>query len=128
MRLQVDLLGQFRVVADGRVVPAEHWRRSRSLALVKLLALAEGHRLHREQAMEALWPELSPAAAAANLRKAVHFARRTLGAHDVIAADLEVLALAPNDELVVDADVFQAEARAALRSADPSACARAAER
>jgi DNA-binding SARP family transcriptional activator len=48
--------------------------------------LSPGHRLHREQVMDVLWPELDPAAAAANLRKAVHEARRVLdaadGAHD----------------------------------------------
>jgi DNA-binding SARP family transcriptional activator len=45
---------------------------------VKLLALAPHHRLHREQLMDTLWPELAPEAAAANLRKAVHFARLLL--------------------------------------------------
>ena len=44
--------------------------------MVKLLALAPGHRLHREQLMESLWPDLDPDAAGANLRKALHFARR----------------------------------------------------
>jgi len=34
--------------------------------LIKLLALARGHRLHREQAMEYLWPGLDPEAAANN--------------------------------------------------------------
>ena len=47
------------------------------MALVKLLALAPGYRLHREQVMDALWPDLAPEAAAGNLRKAVHF-RKTL--------------------------------------------------
>src|ERR1700686_1275155 len=89
MRVQVDVLGRFRVAFDGRVATAEAWRRTRSAALVKLLALAEEHRLHREQVMEALWPDLEPEAAAANLRKAVHFVRRALDAHDVVVLDGE---------------------------------------
>lgn len=83
MRVQVDLLGRFQVKVDGRAVSAGDWRRGRSEALVKLLALSPGHCLHREQALEALWPGLSPEAAAGNLRKAVRYARHTLGAHDV---------------------------------------------
>ena len=47
--------------------------------LVKLLALSAEHRLHREQAMDLLWPELAPKAAANNLHYALHNARRTLG-------------------------------------------------
>src|SRR6266542_6916261 len=113
MRIQVDLLGGFGVTVDGRSVGAGDWRRARSMALVKLLALAAGragHRLHREQVMEALWPELAPEAAAANLRKAVHYARRALGAHDVIRPKGEMLALAPDAELEVDAVLLEAAA------------------
>ena len=33
---------------------------ARRRELVKLLALADGHRLHREQAMDALWPDRDP--------------------------------------------------------------------
>ena len=37
-----------------------------------------GRRMLREQVMELLWPELDPRAAGANLRKAIHHARRAL--------------------------------------------------
>jgi predicted ATPase len=47
---------------------------------VKLLALAPGHRLHREQAMDVLWGDREPAAAANNLHQAIYVARRALGA------------------------------------------------
>ena len=40
-------------LADHR---QDEWRSRRPPALVKLLALAQGHRLHREQAMDQLWP------------------------------------------------------------------------
>jgi DNA-binding SARP family transcriptional activator len=128
MRVQLDLLGQFRVSVDGRATTAADWRRTRSVALVKLLALAKRYRLHREEVMEALWPDLPPDAAAANLRKAIHFTRRALGAREIIILDGEMVALAPGAELVVDAALFEAEATAALRSNDAPACARAAQR
>src|SRR6266545_6197746 len=119
MRVRVELLGHFRVTVDDRVVSAGDWRRARSVALVKLLALAPGYRLHREQVMDALWPELAPDAAAGNLRKAVHYARQALGAREVIELDGEILALAPRAELVIDAAVFEADAQTALRSREP---------
>ncbi|MET3520330.1 AfsR/SARP family transcriptional regulator [Mesorhizobium abyssinicae] len=128
MRVEVDLLGQFRVSIDGRAASAAAWRRTSSVTLVKLLALARRHRLHREQVMDALWPDLEPEAAAANLRKAVHFTRRALGAHDIIALDGEVVALAPGAELAVDAALFEAEATAALQANDRGATERAARR
>src|SRR6266508_5486555 len=128
MRVDVELMGHFRVTVDGRPVSSGDWRRARSVALVKLLALAAGYRLHREQVMEALWPDLAPAAASGNLRKAVHYARRALGAQNLIKLDGEMLALARDAELVVDATLFEAEAQAALRARDESACRRAAER
>lgn len=127
MRVKVDLLGQFRVTVDGREVAASAWRRQRSAALVKLITLSPNHRLHREQAMEALWPEMAPDASAANLRKAIHFARRALGGHELIALKNNIVALAPDQELVIDVEVFEASARAALRSGDPTACAQAAK-
>ena len=37
-----------------------------------------GHRLHREQVMDTLWPELGMRAASNNLRQTLHTARRTL--------------------------------------------------
>src|SRR5574342_672348 len=117
MRVQVELLGQFRVTVADRRVASAAWRRERSAAFVKLLSLSAVHLLHREQAMEALWPEMAPDASAANLRKAVHFARRALGKHELIAVENDVVALVPTHELDIDAKAFEAAALAALRTA-----------
>ena len=61
------MLGGFGVTVDGVAVPPEAWPRRHAAALVKLLALTEGRRLHREQVTEALWPglDLEPPPAAA---------------------------------------------------------------
>lgn len=126
MRVEVDVLGRFRVAVDGREAPATAWRRTRSAALIKLLGLAEGHRLHREQVMDALWPDLDAEAAGANLRKAVHYVRRALDTHDVIALAGEIVALAPDAERMVDSETFETAARAALRQNDVSAAEKAA--
>ncbi len=127
VRLRVQLLGKFQISVDQRVVAADAWRREKAAALVKRLALAPGRRLHREQALDSFWPDLEPEAAGANLRKAVHFARRTLGEHDLLELSGEILALAPNAELSLDTEEFDAAAKVALRSQDPRDCERAAE-
>lgn len=106
------LLGRFAVRVDGQPVPAAAWRHKRAAELVKILALADAHRLHSEQAMDLLWPELAPDAAAGNLRKAVHFARAALGSAAAIGRSGEMLELCPGGQLFVDAPAFEAEARA----------------
>jgi DNA-binding SARP family transcriptional activator len=108
------LLGGFAVEVDGRLVPATAWRQRRGADVVKLLALADGHRLQREQLMESLWPGLEPEAAARNLRKAVHHARRALGGQHAIARVNGGLALWPDGEVRVDAVRAEAEAARAL--------------
>jgi DNA-binding SARP family transcriptional activator len=123
--LAVELLGGFRVTAHGADVPAESWRRRKPAALIKLLALAPRRRLHREQVMDALWPELGPAAEAANLRKALHHARRALGDEALIVSDGDFLAL-PGDTWV-DVDAFRAALAEARRGGDAVAYARAIE-
>ncbi|WP_448955227.1 AfsR/SARP family transcriptional regulator [Labrys neptuniae] len=123
MDVNVQLLGRFSVTVDGQSTTETDWRRSRSVTLVKLLALAPRHRLHREQVMETLWPDLAPEAAAANLRKAVHFARQTLQAAGMIGLNGEVLSLAPEAALTIDLERYEAAAAAALKARDPVVCA-----
>jgi DNA-binding SARP family transcriptional activator len=113
----VQLLGGFEVQVSGRPVPALAWRHRRGAELVKLLALAPEHRLHREELMEKLWPDLGSDAAAANLRKALHYARAALGGRDSIAAEAELLTLWPAGDLLVDAEQAEARARQALATA-----------
>jgi DNA-binding SARP family transcriptional activator len=125
---EVRLLGGFSVSVDGRPVTVDAWRSRRAADLVKLLGLQSNHRLHREQIMEALWPNLSPEAAAANLRKAVHYARRAMGTEGAIAIECGVLELWPHGALNVDLDRFLGEADKALSSKSRDACAVAVKR
>lgn len=116
----VRVLGGFRVEVDGRPVADEAWRHRRGADLVKLLALAPGHRLHREQVMDSLWPDLAPDAAGANLRKAVHYARRALGSETSVGTDGAMIELWPQAELSVDLDRFEEAANRAVASEDPA--------
>ncbi len=87
---------------------------------MKLLALAPGHRLHREQAMDELWGDRAPAAAANNLHQAIYIARRALGA-GAITLRQEML------ELTADIDVDRVtHAVAEARRSGTAAARRAA--
>src|SRR5215472_13479236 len=108
--IEIALLGRFAVTVDGQQVPDGAWRHRRAAELVKILALAEGRRLHREQVMDVLWPDLTPDAAAANLRKAVHYARTALGAPEAIERRGGMLELCPAGDARVDALIFESAA------------------
>src|SRR5213592_1186473 len=77
-RLEINLLGPFRLAVDGQTVAEDRFTRRKPKLLIKLLALQPHHQLHREQAMEFLWPDSDPESAANNLHKAIHMARHAL--------------------------------------------------
>src|SRR5215203_5167358 len=76
--MRVKLLGGFPVSVGSRAVHQSEWRLRKAAALVKLLALAPVHRLHREQAMDVLWPDSGGKAASNSLRTTLHAARNVL--------------------------------------------------
>jgi DNA-binding SARP family transcriptional activator len=115
----ITLLGGFGVAVDGTPTPDRGWTRRSAAALVKVLALAPGHSLHREQVMDLLWPDESPARSAPRLHKAAHFARQGAGRSDAIVLRGDVVSLFPDAEVMVDAIMFEQLARVALRESDP---------
>lgn len=126
-RLDVSLLGRFVVRVGGAELPVKQWPGVRAAHLVQLLALQPGGRLSRDEVIDSLWPELTPSAGAANLRKALHLARRALGRHDAVSIEAGELVLWPTGELAVDAAHFSQAASEALRQRAPAACALAAD-
>lgn len=111
---EIHLLGGFGVIVDGRAIDGDSWRSRRAADLVKILALQGNHSLHREQVMDVLWPDLEVGAAAANLRKAVHYARRALGSEDAISSDGAMLSLWPQATVQIDLEDLLREADSAL--------------
>lgn len=122
--VRIGLLGGFCVAIDGVPVPDAAWTRRQATTLVKLLALAERRRLHREQIIDALWPDAAVAEAAPRLHKLAHYVRRVLGPRGVVLHH-DLVRLCPDTDLVVDVDRFEQLADAALRRRDPAAAARA---
>ncbi|HET7271433.1 MAG TPA: BTAD domain-containing putative transcriptional regulator, partial [Rubrobacter sp.] len=122
--VRIGLLGGFRVSVGTRTIEEGAWRLRKAASLMKLLALARGHRLHRERVMGLLWPQLGVKAASNNLRGALHVVRRTL-ASDTASRYLELqrdqLVLCPRGQFWVDVDMFEETAATARRSRDPAA-------
>jgi DNA-binding SARP family transcriptional activator len=112
--IDISLLGGFSVAIDGQLLH-DHWRLRKAKTLVKLLALAPGHRLHRDVVADVLWPDATPAAASNNLHQIVHNIRRMMGASSIGVHD-DVIRLGAASELIVDVDLFE-QAAAKARSA-----------
>lgn len=122
--VQLQVLGGFRAERDGIPVPDHAWQRRNARTLIKLLAIAPGHRLHREQIEDLLWPDAPFGSGSGQFRKALHFARHALepdlaprqeSSYVHLTDDLAILDSA---HCWVDADTFQSTAAEALASAD----------
>jgi pimeloyl-ACP methyl ester carboxylesterase/DNA-binding SARP family transcriptional activator len=121
MAVAITLIGAFGVAVDGRPVAEEAWSRRDAAALVKLLALTPGRRLHREQVMDALWPDLDVGDAVPRLHKSAHYARRAIGGADAVVLRGELVSLLPGAEVTVDVDDFESAAATALETGTAAA-------
>ena len=126
MNVEIDLLGGFAVRVDGRPIPAMEWRRRHAASLVKLLALAPRRTLHREQVIDALWPDTAIDDAGPRLHKAAHFARRSLDDSSALVLSGETVSLFPDAHVVVDVEEFERSAKEAIAALDRDPGARAA--
>ncbi len=126
VELAIWLLGGFRARVGSRDVPAADWR-PRAAALVKLLALAPEHRLHREVLIERLWPDLESEAASNNLHRTLYLARRTLEpdlrpgqSPSFLLLRDDLVALSPSAPVQTDVDAFRRAASRARDTRDPA--------
>jgi predicted ATPase/DNA-binding SARP family transcriptional activator len=115
------------VVAGGVPVANDAWRLRRAKSLIKLLALAPHHQLHRDQVIDALWPDADGDDGANSLHQVLRAARQALATATPSAAALvrlrdEVLSLGGNGATVwVDVLAFERAATAARAARTRSA-------
>ena len=112
-RVRIRMLGGFNVRVNGVAVPAGvSWWLNKARSLLKLLALAEGNRMHRDAVVDALWPGLVPLPPTNNLHQALHAARRALAeagaSQDVLRLRDGVVALCPDGGLATDVQDLEA--------------------
>jgi predicted ATPase/DNA-binding SARP family transcriptional activator len=127
--LHIRLLGGFEVAVDEQIIPDDAWRLRRASTLIKLLALAPGHRLARDQVLELLWPRMSPEAARNNLHQALYAARRALktkrGGPQFIRLHHDLLVLDAPNGLLIDVDAFECACTTARMRQDVATLQRA---
>jgi predicted ATPase/DNA-binding SARP family transcriptional activator len=114
--VRIRLLGGFGASTAGRSLPASAWRLRKAKTLIKLLALEPAHTLHRDQLIDALWPELDPDAGRNNLHQVVHAARKALSALDVDGSAVlemhdDLLTLGRGTPVLTDLDELQSAVR-----------------
>lgn len=120
-RVRLYLSGGFRAFRDDDEIPSGLWdRRTSARTVIKILAMAPDHRMHREQMLETIWPDLDRSDSLNRLGKALHAARRILepalpawAGSSYLTLDGELLSLHPVN-VWVDVDEFEFLARSAL--------------
>lgn len=119
--MQVRLLGRFVVAVEGREITPQDWGSHKAQQLVKLLALASGHRLARDQIIDALWPESDPEAVANTFYQTIYYARRTLdpARRGYLITRQGIVALQHPDGVAIDLHSFHEAAASARRADDP---------
>ena len=116
--LRIYLLGQVRIErkngSEWETVTSRTWHRRRARALLGCLLSSSGRKAGREQAMEALWPDLDIETAANRLNGAVHEVRQVLepqitrpAASRMLRLERDILVLADANSIWVDADEFE---------------------
>jgi DNA-binding SARP family transcriptional activator len=127
--LSIHLLGAFRVSVLGKLVEESQWPRPQAKLLIKLLAVEPKHQLHREQIIDAVWPELDEDSAAAKLHKIIYMARRALeprlrsgGDSQFILTRGQQVQLAAPGDVWIDAEGFEASSIRALQSGLAAEC------
>ncbi|HEY8285077.1 MAG TPA: tetratricopeptide repeat protein [Chloroflexota bacterium] len=126
-QLRVRTLGDFVVWRGADPVPADGWSQRKVALLFKCLLSTPGHKLHREQLLDLLWPNANQDRGPKLLRQTLYRLRQLLGRPDSrqeyvrLEGDLVVLAPMPEGSAPVDwldALVFERAATAALAGAD----------
>jgi predicted ATPase/DNA-binding SARP family transcriptional activator len=130
--LRIRLLRGFAVWVGDCEVPDSSWTLRKARSIVKLLALARGHAVHRELVCEALWPGRASAAAQNNLHQVLYVARRALEAagadgREALGLRDELVALCPEGSVWVDVERFEAAAEAARAAGELAAYREAVE-
>ena len=105
-RASLTMLGGFEVRRGGRLVDLPPGRPSKAVRVVA----AAGGRMHSEELLEILWPDVDLDAGRNRLRNLL--SRLRVAAGDLLLRDQEIVMLAPGTDS--DASMFESQARSAL--------------
>lgn len=132
--LQIFLLGSFRLLVKGALVPNAAWQKRRAKLFVQIIALKSSHEIHREELIEMLYPDADTKTANARFYRILHAARKVLEPHrssyassNFLVNDGEVIKLSANDDFWIDTKEFEQKAREGLKKNDRDLLESAAE-
>jgi DNA-binding SARP family transcriptional activator/Tfp pilus assembly protein PilF len=128
--IRIYTLGQFRLERrdglDWQTVTEAAWQHQRVRSLLGCLVSGPMRKLGREQLMDAIWPELDSETAAGRLDRAVHSLRQLFepsrsrpATSPLLLTERDVVALAEQAQVWIDADTFEALLNQARSSTDP---------
>jgi DNA-binding SARP family transcriptional activator/predicted ATPase len=126
--ISVQLLQPFSVAVDDVAMPARAWRLRHPRQLFQMLCLRHGHRLHRDEVIEALWPNADPQASANRLYHTIHvlraaFVEMGVEKHEpVVMFDTGTLSLNPQHRFTVDALHFDSVVQACRTATNDASC------
>jgi predicted ATPase/DNA-binding SARP family transcriptional activator len=119
--IEIHALGPLHVRVRGVAVPDESWPYGKPRELLLYLALYPNGR-SRDQITRDLWPASTPRQSKNSFHVTLHHLRKVLGESAWIITQTERYRIDPTLRVTLDADAFEAAARAALRdrsSRDP---------
>jgi DNA-binding SARP family transcriptional activator len=108
--LQVFTLGGFGIVAAGRSVEIEKWKRKQAVTLLKYLITQLDRPVHRERLLDCLWPGVDQRRGWGRLKVTMYYLRHELrgnGMSDEVVKTVGNAYLLRRDAVWVDADVFE---------------------
>jgi DNA-binding SARP family transcriptional activator/predicted negative regulator of RcsB-dependent stress response len=131
--IRIYVLGQFRLerrsgrtTSDWETVTESAWQHQRVRALLGCLVSNSGRKLTREQITEAIWPDLDFETASSRLDRAVYSLRQLFepsrnrpATSPFLLTEREVLVLAGQSDIWIDADAFEQLLTKASESDDP---------
>lgn len=113
-RVEIDLLGLFRLARAGETVPPTAFGGRQARLLLRVLTVVRGTLVTREALIEVLWPHSSPSDTHANLNVLTCRVRRALGDPSLIETAAGGYMLRGGPDVSVDAERFETAVGAAV--------------
>ncbi len=129
-RLEIHLLGSFRVFVEGEPLDESEIKGRKARSLLKMIAYRRNAQMGREKALDKLWPDLDREAANGQLYKALHHIRKAFESHTEEAREWltitdELIRIDPPGGLATDVRLFEEAARNGINEEDRSLLERA---
>ena len=108
--LQIFALGKFGLVAGGRRVAVEKWKRRQAVTLLKYLVTQLDRPVHRERILDCLWPDVDERLGWGRLKVTMYYLRgqlRAAGAVEEAVLTVGDAYLLRRDAVWVDAENFE---------------------